>query len=148
MENMKDFLMIVFASFFVMVSPVVPLFFLITSVVILNALVRRWKLKKLKRMNEFRWKLFFGGIFFKSVVFATIMLLIYSIDCIIGRPILQSFESEKFDLMMTRVTAGIIIVSEFISIDRKYTKVTGKSMIKRLKELFKEFKKTKKELME
>ena len=72
--------------------------------------------------------------------------VLHGIDLYIGRYIINAFEAEKFDLMVTRCATLGIMYYEFKSIDKSYEEVRQKSIIKGIKNIFKDLKKTKDEI--
>ena len=147
MEKMgKEFLTVAFTSFFVVLSPIIPLYLLIVIMVIADSKMKVWMFKSTDRKHLISYKVFWYGIGRSLFVYSLVLGLIYGIDLYIGRHIIKAFEADRFDLMVTRSATLGIMYYEFKSIDRSYEEAKKKSIIKGIKNILKDFKKVKDEV--
>lgn len=132
---MKDLITTIFASVFVMISPIIPLFFLVAFVVSCDSYSQVWELKKTSKREEISYKKLIWGWLNKVVVYTIIIAFFFLFEKYIIHHFLVAFEGLQFELLITRVITGLLIYYESISIDRSYKNVFGYSFIKRIKEL-------------
>ena len=144
--KMRDIITTIFASIFVMISPIVPLFFLIAIAVSGDSYSQIWEFKKTGKRDEISYKKLIGGWFSKLVVYSLIVAFFFLFEKHIIHQFLEAFEGLQFEMLTTRVISGLLIFHEIISIDRSYQKVYGKSFVKRLRNLILSFKNFKNEL--
>lgn len=132
---MKDLITTIFASVFVMISPIIPLFFLVAFTVSCDSYSQVWELKKTNKREEISYKKLIWGWLSKVVAYTIIITFFFLFEKHIIHHFLVAFEGLQFELLITRVITGLLIYYELISIDRSYKNVFGYSFIKRIKEL-------------
>ena len=132
--KMKDLITTIFASVYVMISPIIPLFFLVAFVVSCDSYSQVWELKKTNKREEINYKKLIWGWLSKVVVYTIIIAFFFLFEKHIIHHLLVAFEGLQFELLITRVITGLLIYYELISIDRSYKNVTGESFIKKIKE--------------
>lgn len=128
---MKTKLLLLATSFLAVLSPVKPMVYVAILAIILDTLfgiwrsVKRggWKTIKSRRLSH---------VISKSLLYCGSILFIFLVERYIASDLLAHFIA--VDLVMTKIVAFFCVAVEIKSINESYESVTGKNLLKSLRE--------------
>ena len=120
-----------FASIIAVVSPVFPMVYIAVLAILIDTVFGIWRSVKLGGWNSVRSRRL-SHVISKSLLYSGAIVFMFLLEKYIAADIVAHFIS--IDLIMTKITAFFCVVVEIKSINEPYESVTGKNVLKSLRE--------------
>lgn len=128
---MKTKLLLLATSFLAVLSPVKPMIYVAILAIILDTLFGIWR-----SVKKGGWKVIksrrLSHVISKSLLYCGAILFIFLVEKYIAADLLAHFIA--VDLVMTKIVAFFCVAVEIKSINESYESVTGKNLLKSLRE--------------
>lgn len=128
---MKTKLLLLATSFLAVLSPVKPMIYVALLAIILDTSFGIWR-----SVKKGGWKAIksrrLSHVISKSLLYCGAILFIFLVEKYIAADLLAHFIS--VDLVMTKIVAFFCVAVEIKSINESYESVTGKNLLKSLRE--------------
>ena len=128
---MRTKLLLLATSFLAVLSPVKPMIYVALLAIILDTLFGIWR-----SVKKGGWKAIksrrLSHVISKSLLYCGAILFIFLVEKYIAADLLAHFIS--VDLVMTKIVAFFCVAVEIKSINESYESVTGKNLLKSLRE--------------
>lgn len=128
---MKTKLLLLATSFLAVLSPVKPMIYVALLAIILDTLFGIWR-----SVKKGGWKAIksrrLSHVISKSLLYCGAILFIFLVEKYIAADLLSHFIS--VDLVMTKIVAFFCVTVEIKSINESYESVTGRNILKSLRE--------------
>jgi hypothetical protein len=128
---MKTKLLLLAASFLAVLSPVKPMIYVALLAIVLDTAFGIWR-----SVRKGGWKAIrsrrLSHVVSKSLLYCGAILFIFLVEKYIAADLLAHFIS--VDLVMTKIVAFFCVAVEIKSINESYESVTGKNLLKSLRE--------------
>ena len=128
---MKTKLLLLATSFLAVLSPVKPMIYVALLAIILDTSFGIWR-----SVKKGGWKAIksrrLSHVISKSLLYCGAILFIFLVEKYIAADLLAHFIS--VDLVMTKIVAFFCVTVEIKSINESYESVTGKNLLKALRE--------------
>lgn len=128
---MRTKLLLLATSFLAVLSPVKPMIYVALLAIILDTLFGIWR-----SVKKGGWKAIksrrLSHVISKSLLYCGAILFIFLVEKYIAADLLAHFIS--VDLVMTKIVAFFCVTVEIKSINESYESVTGKNLLKSLRE--------------
>jgi hypothetical protein len=128
---MKTKLALMLASIIAVVSPVFPMVYIAVLAILIDTVFGIWRSVKLGGWNSVRSRRL-SHVISKSLLYSGAIVFMFLLEKYIAADIVAHFIS--IDLIMTKITAFFCVVVEIKSINESYESVTGKNVLKSLRE--------------
>jgi hypothetical protein len=128
---MKTKLALMLASIIAVVSPVFPMVYIAILAILIDTVFGIWRSVKLGGWNSVRSRRL-SHVISKSLLYSGAIVFMFLLEKYIAADIVAHFIS--IDLIMTKITAFFCVVVEIKSINESYESVTGKNVLKSLRE--------------
>ncbi len=128
---MKTKLLLLATSFLAVLSPVKPMIYVALLAIILDTLFGIWRSVKKGGWKAIRSRRL-SHVISKSLLYCGAILFIFLVEKYIAADLLAHFIS--VDLVMTKIVAFFCVAVEIKSINESYESVTGKNLLKSLRE--------------
>jgi hypothetical protein len=122
--------MILFASFWAVISPVMPMIYIAMLAISIDTCFGIWRSVKKGGWKAFKSRRLSNTIS-KSLLYGGAIMFIYLIEKYIAGDIISNFIS--VELIMTKVFAFFCVMVEVKSINESYEDVTGKNVLAALR---------------
>jgi len=122
--------MILFASFWAVISPVMPMIYIAILAIAIDTCFGIWRSVKKGGWKAFKSRRLSNTIS-KSLLYGGAIMFIYLIEKYIAGDIISNFIS--VELIMTKVFAFFCVMVEIKSINESYESVTGKNVLAALR---------------
>ncbi len=122
--------MILFASFWAVISPVMPMIYIAMLAIAIDTCFGIWRSVKKGGWKAFKSRRLSNTIS-KSLLYGGAIMFIYLIEKYIAGDIISNFIS--VELIMTKVFAFFCVMVEVKSINESYEDVTGKNVLAALR---------------
>lgn len=119
------------ASIIAVVSPVFPMVYIAVLAILIDTVFGIWRSVKLGGWNSVRSRRL-SHVISKSLLYSGAIVFMFLLEKYIAADIVAHFIS--IDLIMTKITAFFCVVVEIKSINESYESVTGKNVLKSLRE--------------
>lgn len=119
------------ASMIAVVSPVFPMVYIAILAILIDTVFGIWRSVKLGGWNSVRSRRL-SHVISKSLLYSGAIVFMFLLEKYIAADIVAHFIS--IDLIMTKITAFFCVVVEIKSINESYESVTGKNVLKSLRE--------------
>ncbi len=119
------------ASIIAVVSPVFPMVYIAILAILIDTVFGIWRSVKLGGWNSVRSRRL-SHVISKSLLYSGAIVFMFLLEKYIAADIVAHFIS--IDLIMTKITAFFCVVVEIKSINESYESVTGKNVLKSLRE--------------
>ena len=119
------------ASIIAVVSPVFPMVYIAVLAILIDTVFGIWRSVKLGGWNSVRSRRL-SHVISKSLLYSGAIVFMFLLEKYIASDIVAHFIS--IDLIMTKITAFFCVVVEIKSINESYESVTGKNVLKSLRE--------------
>lgn len=119
------------ASMIAVVSPVFPMVYIAVLAILIDTVFGIWRSVKLGGWNSVRSRRL-SHVISKSLLYSGAIVFMFLLEKYIAADIVAHFIS--IDLIMTKITAFFCVVVEIKSINESYESVTGKNVLKSLRE--------------
>ena len=127
---MRQNVMILFASFWAVISPVMPMIYIAILAIAIDTCFGIWRSVKKGGWKAFKSRRLSNTIS-KSLLYGGAIMFIYLIEKYIAGDIISNFIS--VELIMTKVFAFFCVMVEVKSINESYEDVTGKNVLAALR---------------
>jgi hypothetical protein len=127
---MRQNVMILFASFWAVISPVMPMIYIAMLAIAIDTCFGIWRSVKKGGWKAFKSRRLSNTIS-KSLLYGGAIMFIYLIEKYIAGDIISNFIS--VELIMTKVFAFFCVMVEVKSINESYEDVTGKNVLAALR---------------
>jgi hypothetical protein len=127
----KTKLFLLATSFLAVLSPVKPMIYVALLAIILDTLFGIWRSVKKGGWKAIRSRRL-SHVISKSLLYCGAILFIFLVEKYIAADLLAHFIS--VDLVMTKIVAFFCVAVEIKSINESYESVTGKNLLKSLRE--------------
>jgi len=128
---MKTKLLLLATSFLAVLSPVKPMIYIAILAIILDTCFGIWRSVKKGGWSAIRSRRL-SHVVSKSLLYCGAILFIFLVEKYIAADLLAHFIS--VDLVMTKIVAFFCVAVEIKSINESYESVTGKNLLKSLRE--------------
>ena len=128
---MKTKLALMLASIIAVVSPVFPMVYIAVLAILIDTVFGIWRSVKIGGWNSVRSRRL-SHVISKSLLYSGAIVFMFLLEKYIAADIVAHFIS--IDLIMTKITAFFCVVVEIKSINESYESVTGKNVLKSLRE--------------
>jgi hypothetical protein len=128
---MRTKLLLLASSFLAVLSPVKPMIYVALLAIVLDTCFGIWRSVKKSGWNSIRSRRL-SHVISKSLLYCSAILFIFLVEKYIAADLLAHFIS--VDLVMTKIVAFFCVAVEIKSINESYESVTGKNMLKSLRE--------------
>jgi hypothetical protein len=128
---MKTKLILLSTSFLAVLSPVKPMIYVALLAIFLDTVFGIWRSVKKGGWKAIRSRRL-SHVVSKSLLYCGAILFIFLVEKYIAADLLAHFIS--IDLVMTKIVAFFCVTVEIKSINESYESVTGKNILKSLKE--------------
>ena len=128
---MKTKLFLLATSFLAVLSPVKPMIYVALLAIILDTSFGIWRSVKKGGWKAIRSRRL-SHVISKSLLYCGAILFIFLVEKYIAADLLAHFIS--VDLVMTKIVAFFCVAVEIKSINESYESVTGKNLLKSLRE--------------
>jgi hypothetical protein len=128
---MKTKLALMLASIIAVVAPVFPMVYIAVLAILIDTVFGIWRSVKLGGWNSVRSRRL-SHVISKSLLYSGAIVFMFLLEKYIAADIVAHFIS--IDLIMTKITAFFCVVVEIKSINESYESVTGKNVLKSLRE--------------
>jgi hypothetical protein len=128
---MKAKLILLSTSFLAVLSPVKPMIYIALLAIFLDTVFGIWRSVKKGGWKAIRSRRL-SHVVSKSLLYCGAILFIFLVEKYIAADLLAHFIS--IDLVMTKIVAFFCVTVEIKSINESYESVTGKNILKSLKE--------------
>jgi hypothetical protein len=128
---MKTKIALMLASIIAVVSPVFPMVYIAILAILIDTVFGIWRSVKLGGWNSVRSRRL-SHVISKSLLYSGAIVFMFLLEKYIAADIVAHFIS--IDLIMTKITAFFCVVVEIKSINESYESVTGKNVLKSLRE--------------
>jgi hypothetical protein len=128
---MKTKLILLATSFLAVLSPVKPMIYVALLAIFLDTVFGIWRSVKKGGWKAIRSRRL-SHVVSKSLLYCGAILFIFLVEKYIAADLLAHFIS--IDLVMTKIVAFFCVTVEIKSINESYESVTGKNILKSLKE--------------
>lgn len=119
------------ASIIAVLSPVFPMVYIAILAILIDTVFGIWRSVKLGGWNSVRSRRL-SHVISKSLLYSGAIVFMFLLEKYIAADIVAHFIS--IDLIMTKITAFFCVVVEIKSINESYESVTGKNVLKSLRE--------------
>lgn len=119
------------ASMIAVVSPVFPMVYIAILAILIDTVFGIWRSVKIGGWNSVRSRRL-SHVISKSLLYSGAIVFMFLLEKYIAADIVAHFIS--IDLIMTKITAFFCVVVEIKSINESYESVTGKNVLKSLRE--------------
>jgi len=127
---MKTKLLLICSSFLAVVSPIKPLIYVAILAILLDTSFGIWRSVKKGGWKAFKSRRLSHTIS-KSFLYTLAIMFVFLVEKYIASNLVAHFIA--IDLLMTKVTAFFCVFVEVVSINENYESVTGKNILKSLK---------------
>jgi hypothetical protein len=127
---MRQNVMILFASFWAVISPVMPMIYIAMLAIAIDTCFGIWRSVKKGGWKAFKSRRLSNTIS-KSLLYGGAIMFTYLIEKYIAGDIISNFIS--VELIMTKVFAFFCVMVEVKSINESYEDVTGKNVLAALR---------------
>jgi hypothetical protein len=127
---MRQNVMILFASFWAVISPVMPMIYIAMLAIAIDTCFGIWRSVKKGGWKAFKSRRLSNTIS-KSLLYGSAIMFTYLIEKYIAGDIISNFIS--VELIMTKVFAFFCVMVEVKSINESYEDVTGKNVLAALR---------------
>ena len=128
---MKTKLVLMLTSILAVVSPVFPMIYIDLLAILIDTGFGVWRSVKKGGWKSIRSRRL-SHVIIKSLLYSGAILFVFLIEKYIAADIVANFIS--IDLIMTKIVAFFCVVVEIKSINESYESVTGKNVLKSLRE--------------
>lgn len=128
---MKTKLALMLSSIIAVVSPVFPMVYIAVLAILIDTVFGIWRSVKIGGWNSVRSRRL-SHVISKSLLYSGAIVFMFLLEKYIAADIIAHFIS--IDLIMTKITAFFCVVVEIKSINESYESVTGKNVLKSLRE--------------
>lgn len=128
---MKTKLALMLSSIIAVVSPVFPMVYIAVLAILIDTVFGIWRSVKLGGWKSVRSRRL-SHVISKSLLYSGAIVFMFLLEKYIAADIVAHFIS--IDLIMTKITAFFCVVVEIKSINESYESVTGKNVLKSLRE--------------
>jgi hypothetical protein len=128
---MKTKLVLMITSILAVVSPVFPMIYIALLAILIDTGFGVWRSVKKGGWKSIRSRRL-SHVISKSLLYSGAILFVFLIEKYIAADIVANFIS--IDLIMTKIVAFFCVVVEIKSINESYESVTGKNVLKSLRE--------------
>lgn len=128
---MRQNVMILFASFWAVISPVMPMIYIALLAIAIDTCFGVWRSVKKGGWKAFKSRRLSNTIS-KSLLYGSAIMFTFLIEKYIAGDIISHFIS--VELIMTKVFAFFCVMVEVKSINESYEDVTGKNVLASLRE--------------
>lgn len=128
---MRTKLLLLTTSFLAVLSPVKPMIYVALLAIFLDTIFGIWRSIKKGGWKAIRSRRL-SHVISKSLLYCGSILFIFLVEKYIAADLLAHFIS--IDLVMTKIVAFFCVTVEIKSINESYESVTGKNLLKSLKE--------------
>ena len=128
---MKTKLLLLAASFLAVLSPVKPMIYVAILAIILDTSFGIWRSVRKGGWKSIRSRRL-SHVVSKSLLYCGAILFIFLVEKYIAADLLAHFIA--VDLVMTKIVAFFCVAVEIKSINESYESVTGKNLLKSLRE--------------
>jgi hypothetical protein len=128
---MKTKLVLMITSILAVVSPVFPMIYIALLAILIDTGFGVWRSVKKGGWKSIRSRRL-SHVISKSLLYSGAILFVFLIEKFIAADIVAHFIS--IDLIMTKIVAFFCVVVEIKSINESYESVTGKNVLKSLRE--------------
>ena len=128
---MKTKIALMLASIIAVVAPVFPMVYIAVLAILIDTVFGIWRSVKLGGWNSVRSRRL-SHVISKSLLYSGAIVFMFLLEKYIAADIVAHFIS--IDLIMTKITAFFCVVVEIKSINESYESVTGKNVLKSLRE--------------
>jgi hypothetical protein len=128
---MKTKLALMLASIIAVVAPVFPMVYIAVLAILIDTVFGIWRSVKIGGWNSVRSRRL-SHVISKSLLYSGAIVFMFLLEKYIAADIVAHFIS--IDLIMTKITAFFCVVVEIKSINESYESVTGKNVLKSLRE--------------
>jgi hypothetical protein len=128
---MKTKLALMLASIIAVVAPVFPMVYIAILAILIDTVFGIWRSVKIGGWNSVRSRRL-SHVISKSLLYSGAIVFMFLLEKYIAADIVAHFIS--IDLIMTKITAFFCVVVEIKSINESYESVTGKNVLKSLRE--------------
>lgn len=128
---MKAKLALMLSSIIAVVSPVFPMVYIAVLAILIDTVFGIWRSVKLGGWKSVRSRRL-SHVISKSLLYSGAIVFMFLLEKYIAADIIAHFIS--IDLIMTKITAFFCVVVEIKSINESYESVTGKNVLKSLRE--------------
>ena len=128
---MKAKLVLMLTSILAVVSPVFPMIYIALLAILIDTGFGVWRSVKKGGWKSIRSRRL-SHVISKSLLYSGAILFVFLIEKFIAADIVAHFIS--IDLIMTKIVAFFCVVVEIKSINESYESVTGKNVLKSLRE--------------
>ncbi len=128
---MKTKLVLMLTSILAVVSPVFPMIYIALLAILIDTGFGVWRSVKKGGWKSIRSRRL-SHVISKSLLYSGAILFVFLIEKYIAADIVANFIS--IDLIMTKIVAFFCVVVEIKSINESYESVTGKNVLKSLRE--------------
>jgi hypothetical protein len=142
---LKTKLILIAASFLSILSPVMPMIYIAFFVILVDTGFGIWRSVKKGGWKAFRSRRL-SHTLSKAFLYSGTILMVFLIEKYIAGDLIGHFIS--VDLVMTKMIAFFCVATEIKSINESYEDVTGKNMIKAVREFVTRAKEEAKDLTE
>ena len=142
---MKTKLVLLATSFLSILSPVMPMIYIALFVILIDTGFGIWRSVKKGGWKAFRSRRL-SHTLSKAFLYSGAILMVFLIEKYIAGDLIGHFIS--VDLVMTKMIAFFCVATEIKSINESYEDVTGKNMIKAIREFVTRAKEEAKDLTE
>jgi hypothetical protein len=142
---LKTKLALLAASFLSILSPVVPMVLIAILMIIVDTFFGIWRSYKKGGWNAIRSRKMSHALS-KTLLYSGAIVVVFLIEKYIAGGLVGHFIS--VDLVMTKLVAFYCVVTELKSVNEKYEEVTGKNILKKLREFVTRAKEEAKDLTE
>ena len=119
------------SSIIAVVSPVFPMVYIAVLAILIDTVFGIWRSVKIGGWNSVRSRRL-SHVISKSLLYSGAIVFMFLLEKYIAADIIAHFIS--IDLIMTKITAFFCVVVEIKSINESYESVTGKNVLKSLRE--------------
>jgi hypothetical protein len=128
---MKTKLALMLSSIIAVISPVFPMVYIAVLAILIDTGFGIWRSVKLGGWNSVRSRRL-SHVISKSLLYSGAIVFMFLLEKYIAADIIAHFIS--IDLIMTKIVAFFCVVVEIKSINESYESVTGKNVLKSLRE--------------
>ena len=128
---MKTKLVLMITSILAVISPVFPMIYIALLAILIDTGFGVWRSVKKGGWKSIRSRRL-SHVISKSLLYSGAILFVFLIEKYIAADIVANFIS--IDLIMTKIVAFFCVVVEIKSINESYESVTGKNVLKSLRE--------------
>jgi len=128
---MKAKLLLMFTSMLAVISPVFPMIYIAILAILIDTGFGIWRSVKKGGWSSIRSRRL-SHVISKSLLYSGAILFVFLIEKYIAADIVANFIS--IDLIMTKIVAFFCVIVEIKSINESYESVTGKNVLKSLRE--------------